>query len=630
MITHRRALAFLLPFLALPLAATTIALGQAPKAATAAADNPLATLRAGHPRIFLAPGDWVRLESLIKTDDLAASWFKALEKDARAILREKPVEHVLIGPRLLDKSRKALQRIAILAAVYRLNGDKALRDRAVLEMKTVSAFPDWNPSHFLDTAEMTTAVAIGYDWLFDELAPADRETFKNAIVTLGLKPGLKVYESKKGWPKSPANWNQVCNGGMTVGALAIADLEPDLARTIVAAGRASIPTAMASFAPDGGWAEGPGYWGYATMYNVFYLNAIECALGTDFGLKAMPGVSVTHRFRMDFVGPTNQTFNFADAHTGPGSTPQMIWFGRAFNHAEAVRWEVERTGDRPNIFHLLYLPGAPRTTTAAAPALDSIYRGIDVAFLASAPPGDKNALWVGLKGGDNAANHSHLDLGTFVLDAQGLRWASDLGSDDYNLPSYFGYKRWTYYRLRSEGHNVVTLGTDNQEPKAKAPLIAFSDDPKMSFAVADLTAAYGDRVKAATRGIAMIDRKAVLVQDEITPAAAEELLWGTHTYARITLDGATATLSQSGKTMTARLLEPAGATFEVLSANPPRPQGQQPKVSKLAVRVPKAPASTSTRIAVLFTPGEKPGPAPAVLPLSTWVERGALRPLPKK
>ena len=56
---------------------------------------------------------------------------------------------------------------------------------------------------------------------------------------------------------------------MTIGALAIADEEPELAAKIIADGRNSIPRAMASFAPDGGWAEGPGYWGYATEYNVF-------------------------------------------------------------------------------------------------------------------------------------------------------------------------------------------------------------------------------------------------------------------------------------------------------------------------------------------------------------------------
>ena len=55
---------------------------------------------------------------------------------------------------------------------------------------------------------------------------------------------------------------------------------------------------MASFAPDGGWPEGPGYWDYATQYNVFYLAALETALGTDFGLDKTPGFADTGNFRI--------------------------------------------------------------------------------------------------------------------------------------------------------------------------------------------------------------------------------------------------------------------------------------------------------------------------------------------
>ena len=32
------------------------------------------------------------------------------------------------------------------------------------------------------------------------------------------------------------------------------------------------------YGPDGAWAEGPGYWRYATQYNVVFLAALETAL----------------------------------------------------------------------------------------------------------------------------------------------------------------------------------------------------------------------------------------------------------------------------------------------------------------------------------------------------------------
>jgi hypothetical protein len=116
---------------------------------------------------------------------------------------------------------------------------------------------------------MIPAAAIGYDWLYRFLSSHDRAVVRNAIVEKGLNAGLKVYASGGWWTKSPFNWNQVCNGGLTAGALAVADKEPTIAGEVLEEARASVPLAMASFGPDGGWAEGPGYWDYATAYNVF-------------------------------------------------------------------------------------------------------------------------------------------------------------------------------------------------------------------------------------------------------------------------------------------------------------------------------------------------------------------------
>ena len=51
-----------------------------------------------------------------------------------------------------------------------------------LLMLDMSKFEDWNPSHFLDVAEMTAGLAIGYDWLYDEL-PASSKKLMMPITT---------------------------------------------------------------------------------------------------------------------------------------------------------------------------------------------------------------------------------------------------------------------------------------------------------------------------------------------------------------------------------------------------------------------------------------------------------------
>ena len=576
-------------------------------------------LRPDHPRLYVLDQEIDVIKQQIKVDARLRRWYDRLQKDAERMIREPVVVHRLIGPRLLDQSRAALRRISTLAGLYRLDGDYRKADRARQEMLAAAEFPDWNPAHFLDVAEMTNALAIGYDWLYQFLTDADRARIRQAIVEKGLKPGLLVYESGLGWPMVIHNWNQVCNGGLTAGALAVADRQPDLARQVVDHARRSIVRVMTSFAPDGGWAEGPGYWNYATEYNVFFLSAVESALGTDFGLKRMAGFRETGEFRIQSIGPLNRTFNYADAHDSPGAAPQMFWFAKAFSRPDYAEHESRYIGDRAGIFHLLWAAGLPAALPDSAQPLDKLFRGIDVAFFRSAW-NDKDAIFVGFKGGDNTANHSHLDLGTFVLDALGQRWALDLGSDDYNLPGYFGQQRWNYYRLRTEGHNTLTIEGENQDPEARARLLAFHSDSERALAVADLTEAYAPHVRRAWRGIALLDRRHVLIQDEIEANRSVEVIWNFHTRAQIEIHGGRALLSADSSRIELQIVAPHGAHFETISANPRPPQGQQPDVANLIIRVP---GTRNARLAVGITRASNEV-VPGLGPLSQWVSRGRL------
>ncbi len=69
----------------------------------------------------------------------------------------------------------------------------------------------------------------------------------------------------------------------------------------------------------------------------------------------------------------------------------------------------------------------------------------------------------------------------------------------------------------------------------------------------------------------MIDRKQVLVQDEITllkihPISVE---WNFHTAAKVEVDGNKATLTLNGSKISAVLLSPANAKFETANCDAP-------------------------------------------------------------
>jgi len=580
----------------------------------------LRALRPGHPRLMLTDDGLASLLRLIETDTELQRLVQTLLAEATGLLDEPTVEYKLIGPRLLSQSRRCLMKVYALALAYRLTGEMKFAERAKEELLAAAAFKDWNPSHFLDTAEMSHAFGIGYDWLYDELG-ADRETIRTALVEKGLKPGLLCYrgESRSSWwVQSEFNWNQVCNGGLLAGALAVADEHPEIAAEIVASAVESLPTAMASYAPDGGWAEGPGYWHYATRYNVYGLAALESALGTDFGLSEAPGFADAGLFRIHSISPIDHTFNYADARSGAGPAEEMFWLARKFDRP-LYAWhqrEMLKRGE-PNALDIVWFDPRGASPDEEGLSPDAMFTGVDVAFFRSRWQ-DENAVYIGFKGGDNKANHSHLDLGTFVLDADGVRWAIELGPDDYNLPRYFGDKRWTYYRLRTESQNTLVINGENQNTEAEAPLIAFESAPALAFAIADLSDAYDEFAKEVHRGIALIDRGRVLVQDELVLRDEPvEVVWGMVTAADVELDGARAILRQDGRTLTAEIASPADASFEVISTTPPPPQDQNEGTCKLAVRL--SPQGASLRIAVSLTPGSSAvQEVPEVVPLDQW------------
>jgi hypothetical protein len=282
-------------------------------------------------------------------------------------------------------------------------------------------------------------------------------------------------------------------------------------------------------------------------------------------------------------------------------------------------------GDKPDIFHLLWFDSSTSVLPEAELPLDILFRGVNVAFFRSNWR-DPQAVYVGFKGGNSKSSHSQLDLGTFVLDAEGYRWALDLGPDSYQLPGYFDFskQRWTYYRNRTEGHNTLTIDGENQDSSGKAPIVAFSSTPRRAFAVTDLSDPYQAKVTHATRGVALLDRRQVLVQDEVRASRPVEIIWNFHTRAQIALAGDRARLTQGKARMEARILSPAGAHFEMISANPPLPQAQQPEVRNLIVRLPEK--TREVRIVVLFTPDAKKNTSvPTVEPLESWIAAGRLK-----
>lgn len=596
-------------------------------------EDVLAGLRKEHPRLLFTKQRQREIERMAKQHDLLARVIRQNHLNAESMLDGRPVRYEIPdGKRLLGQSRYCIERVMALSMAYRLSGDKRFAECAINEMLTAARFKDWNPRHFLDTAEMTTALAVGYDWLFDVISPEDRRVIRQAIVELGLRPGIDVYRSGGWWSKGDNNWNQVCNGGMLMGALAIAEDEPELARQVIEFALASIPRGVSVYRPSGAYPEGPGYWQYGTSYTCVTISALNTALGTDFQISKTPGLDKTGWFRIHTIGPIGLYFNYADSGSRSRLASSMFLLSHTYDEPVYAWWHRRRIEqelppldrlrpDRQDRFfplEIAWFDAAGQQLKADALPRDAFFDSRqDVVTMRS--EWDSDAWYVGFKGGDNRANHGHLDIGSFVLDAMGVRWALDLGSDNYNMPGYFGRQRWEYFRLNNRSHNTLVIGDQIQNPTARCDVVAYRSEPDRVHAVVDMTDAYRGQAQSVKRGMAMIQRRAVLVRDEVA-GAKDTVRWAMVTDAEIRLNGNRATLSKDGRQLELEILSPNDGHFQELSTRPPTSRERSNEGTQmLAITVAPPPDKELTIELLISKSGDRlPDDARQSVPLDSW------------
>ena len=535
-----------------------------------------------HPRLWFGQGAEAAVRKKVAEDPLAGRLEAAALAEAEKILAQRTCRYEIAdGKRLLPESRRALKNVMLTAWAWRMSGDEKFRLRAIAELEAACGLQDWHPPHFLDTAEMATAVATGYDWLYPTLTPEQRAMCEHAIVEKALRPAKAVYDKGNWWAKATNNWSQVCGSGIALAAAAIAGKDEGMAEDLFARGVKLVENCGAKFyQPDGMYPEGPAYWHYGTNFHIMLLAACH---GLDQPMKDDPILQQAGDAILFLTGPTLLPFNFADSHAGHETpSPAQCWLAAHFKNAGQTNYvrnlfargldeQPEKfIGDRYFPLAVLWLPPAP-ASNAPAPLAAAFHGEQAMAMFRTGWSAD--AAWLAIKGGTPAASHGHMDVGSFVYDAHGTRWIHDLGSDDYNLPDYFGGKRWTYFRLQNRSHNTLEIDGKLQNGKAKpCPLVSSTLTGNKFAAEFDLTDAYaGTAAKVMRRARFDAATGITRIEDEIT-APTGSVVWRAITDAEAEVRGEEVILrKKSGGQITLRRVGGSG-TWSVADAKPENPK----------------------------------------------------------
>ena len=495
------------------------------------------------------------------------------------------------------------------AAAYRFSGDRRFAKRAIAEMLSVCAWPTWNCEHYLDTAELLRGLAFGYDWLYDEMSPEERKTIRTAIVERGYA-GMDNGKYCQ-WRRCRHNWCQSCWQAVVAAAIAIWEDDAERSADLVAEGVRMVAGAIDEYGPDGAYPEGPGYWHFGTECTVQMLHQLETAFGTTFGLFEMPGFARTAEFALVAKGPSGMVFNYSDC----GATPSYVWYSplMAYFAAKAkqpawCRLERRRLGHAlkgqtvnplhapASLWTLLWMDFDLKDDPSARPyPLDYVAHGANpIAILRSSYESD--AFFLGVKVGQVTVNHGNMDVGSFVLERHGERWATDLGAEDYfRIESHGSINlwsmdqestRWTIFRQNQFSHNLVTIGGRRLRVDAKAD-IRLLETGEVSRVAVDLSDVYGrEAVSAAERSFALDRRMSALtVRDALKGVKpGEPVRWAMTTRAKkAEIDGCLAVLAIGEKrlSITMKSSTPGRWEFADLSKGPNEWDSPNPGCSQL-------------------------------------------------
>ncbi len=627
------------------------------------------------PRVFLNAAQLAAVKARSTSDPISAQLLKNVATTGEAWLTKFELQQKRgEGTRGGGVGGEGLHRFLSYGLLDVTSGDPKWKARMPSELEALARFTNWKPDEPEENAEFVVAVSLGYDWFRSALNDQQAKKVRDALVQLGMdalsanlkeaplpattkrpEPGQSAEPSKAPPPKKKLAANEkrlvtsdemVMASALMVAAIAIADEEPNVAAPAANLAAKILGEGLTQFAPEGIWTEGLSR-GESVLEAISFLSmTLRAATGTDFDLTRVEGLPAAELARIQLTGPAG-VFNYC-SFEGTGLNKPWInsWltmnYGNLGLPAFRPRGAASDQSYGVNQAGLLVYQNPYIAGVTVPEKLDGILPVSQVVSMRSAWH-DPKAYYVGFKGGSNALPGSQLDLGTFVLDAGGVRWGTELGvftaqGKPVNMEDA---TRFTRYRDNTLGQNVIRFTgaapeekapkkgapppplPHNQSADAKAKMVAFESTPDRGLAIIDLADAYSNRVKEYKRGI-MLSRGAtpsVLVQDELEIKSTASPEWVMHTKATVTVNGKTATLKQGESVLTATLLAPADASF--FSEEVPEPKDVQKEGSFkgiFALKVPMKDVKGKHTVRVVFALGDKTPELPN-LPLEAWVAK---------
>lgn len=549
-----------------------------------------------HPRLWLKDDDIIAIKKNISRNTDWANVNKIiLDAADLAIVTKMPTHKIGSAAVALYNQAEENRRLLFLSYAGRITKDKKYIQAATEELQSVALLEGWKSNRFSNNAdgvaEVTMGMSLAFDCLYNYLDPESRTLITNAIISKGINLSLDTYYNS--WLGESNEKNQINNSAMICAAIAIYESNPKLAKQIINRSIASLHNSTVGlYSNKGVYFEGYQKGMMGSTYLALAIDALsfnKTLLNKEIGVLEKSTEYFEH-----MIGPTGLSYNYSDnmLYSNEGLddirlNPFLCWISNSnYNFSsQGISQFILSHGTFKEFGADNFLPitinwaaKIKNDKTFPPPANMFIERGKN-AIAAMRTGWDNNAIYVGFKAGSPSNSGGHMDVGSFILDAQGKRWVTDIGGDD--LPRIEGKgvnvndmsqnsRRWDLFRNNSESHSNLTINNAYQQVSGVADITKYSDQKDFMYAVSDATPVYNSLLSSAKRGIAIINQKYVLVHDEIETLPMESIIkWKIITPASIKiLAKDIAELDQNDKKIYMRVIQPANIKLEEWSTRP--------------------------------------------------------------
>ena len=447
-----------------------------------------------HPRIWLNESDIPILRSRVN-DDLKPYWERFMETGVRPWLSMPPHTEPLPYPngrrvipiwrKMYTDCQEALYAVKHCAVAYKATGNP---EYLAASKRWLLAIADWDTDgptarSYNDESSfrITTALAWGYDWLYEELTPMEREKVKGVLLIRGRELYNYVREQIQIHIRL-LDSHGVRSLSMTLvpAALALYGEEPEAEQWL----NYTIEYFFTIFTPwggdDGGWAEGPTYWQSGVSFFTEAISLIKKATGLDVFKRPFfknTGDFILNTYCQDLrfmafgdmsdLGDypwlkAGYTMRILSAASGSPNRGRYAWYyNQALERGKGTEGMFYNYGwwnfDFDELFfHMLYEP-VPCETPAPAMSV-KWFHDVGWVCIHKNMADEKNHLAFYFKSSPyGSVSHSHGDQNAFVLHAFGEPLAIQSGY-------YIGFwsSMHTQWRRHTKSKNAVLIGGKGQ------------------------------------------------------------------------------------------------------------------------------------------------------------------------